>query len=202
MWILPSRGRPPNIARLLKAWEATKADTPAWLRLDDDDPALPQYAAMAIPEGWVRVVGPSGPLATLYNEVYQQAGKRPWWGFIADDVVPETPGWDRILIAVAGSDGMAAPSGGHDLNGAPHFVLGGDLVDSVGWLALPGLDRLYIDTVWRTIAEARGVLRRVPEVTLAHHHFSNGKALFDRTYRKTRKDQDRGIFEAWRKENL
>lgn len=145
------------------------------------------------------VIGLRLPFSDLYAEAYQRAPQRPWYGFIADDVVPETPGWDAALIEVAGLDGMAVPAGGHDPQGAPHFVLGGDLVREIGWLAMPGFDRLYIDTVWMDIATKRGVLRRAPEVVLSHHHFSNKLARGDETYRKHRKDQDRALYETWRK---
>lgn len=192
MWILPSRGRPHSVLRLLKAYEETEASTPVWLRLDEDDSGY----AINHPN-WEVSAGPRVPLSQIYNEAYQR--KTDWYGFIADDVVPLTKHWDRLLIAVAGRDGMSVPSGGHEPNGAPHFVLGGDLVRSMGWLCLPGLHRLYIDTVWQDIATKLGVLRRVPEVVLEHRHFSNGKALMDATYRKPNKASDRKIYEAWLK---
>ena len=198
MWVLPSRSRPRNLRRLIAAYRHTGATTPVWLRLDHDDPGLRECLALALPRPWAWTVGPRRPLSAIYAEAYQRAPQRPWWGFIADDVVPETPGWDVRLIEVAGSDGMAVPAGGHDPGGAPHFVLGGDLVREIGWLALPGLRRLYIDTVWQDIATARGALRRVPEVRLAHRHFSVGMARFDETYRKPNKPRDRALYEAWR----
>lgn len=188
MWVIPTRGRPQNISRLLEAFDKTGATTPVLLRLDDDD-------KLTYKTPWTIEIGPRLPLSNYYNEAYQKAPDTPWWGFIGDDVVPETPGWDVALIKAAGSDGMAVPKG----EGTPHFVLGGKLVQSVGWLALPGLDRLYIDTVWHDIAKKRGVLRYCPDVILRHHHFSNGKALFDQTYRKERKAQDKLIYETWRK---
>ena len=198
MWILPSRLRPNNLLRLIDAWERTGASTPVELCLDLDDSCLPQYDVMQIPSGWNLSIGWRGPLSRLYNEAYQRHPHELWYGFIADDVVPLTNGWDARLIEIAGSDGMAVPYGGHDPDGAPHFVLGGDLVRSVGWLSLPGLDRLYIDTVWQKIAESRGVLRRVPNVILEHRHFSNRKAMIDATYLKHRKQQDKSIYDNWR----
>lgn len=199
MWILPSRGRPFNVERLAKAWVKTGASTPVLLRLDRDDPSLEDYASIALPEGWRAYAGPRPTtLAEIYNSTFWRAKKGPsWWGFIGDDCVPETPGWDKALIETAGSDAMAVPAGGHDPAGAPHFVLGSDLPQNMGWLALPGLSRLYIDTVWQVIAQEKGRLKRRPDVVLKHHHFSNGLALLDSTYRKPRKTQDRAIFEAW-----
>ena len=198
MWLLPTRGRPRNLARLIEAWAG--AATPVWLRLDDNDPALVDYLLLRLPVGWEREIGHRLSLGALYNGFRSQRPALPWYGALADDVVPVTPGWDRALIEAAGADGMAVPSGGETTGGCPHFVLGGDLVRSVGWLALPGLERLYIDTVWERIAEARAVLRRCPDVRLEHRHFSNRLSLFDPTYRKPSREADRAIYEAWKKE--
>jgi len=199
MWILPSRERPHNLQRLVEACGQSGASTLVEVCLDDDDPTL-ELSTAGLPDRWHVVVGMRGPLSALYNDALQRHPREDWYGVIADDVVPLTDAWDTRLIEVAGSDGMAVPAGGHDPNGAPHFVLGGDLVRSMGWLCLPGLDRLYIDTVWQNIAETRGVLRRVPEVVLEHRHFSNGKALPDQTYRKHHKARDKFIYDNWRHE--
>lgn len=195
MWVLPSRGRPHNIERLVYLYNRTGATTPVWLRIDEDDARLPEYQALNLPLLWQLCVGPRVPLSEVYNEAFKRTCL--WWGFIADDVLPRTPFWDRELIGAAGSDGMAVPSGGHDPDGAPHFVLGYKLPISMGWLALPGLDRLYIDTVWADIAKSRKVFCRVPNVVLYHAHFSNRGALKDETYKKYNKDRDKFVYEAW-----
>jgi len=194
MWILPSRGRSQNIHRLMDAYERTGATTPVWFRLDDDDPN-PEYHH----ENWTMDTGPRLPLSEIYAEAYDKFPDSDWYGFIADDVVPITSNWDQELIDIAGHDGMAVPAGGDTTGGCPHFVLGGELVRSIGWLALPGLDRLYIDTVWKDIAEQRGVFRYMPQIILEHRHFSNGQALFDLTYRKNNKVQDKVIYESWKR---
>ena len=138
-------------------------------------------------------------LSVVYNRAYERHPSAKWFGFISDDVVPKTRHWDTQLIEFAGNNKMAYPAGGHeDYVGAPHFILGGDLVRSVGWLSLPGLNRLYIDTVWWDIAKARKSLKFVPNVVLEHRHFSNGGAFYDETYKKSGKDEDRAIYENWR----
>lgn len=167
--------------------------------MDNDDPLLAAYQTMDLPPSWAILANPRGPLSDLYNRAFAAYPSLPFYGFLADDVVPETHGFDRLLIDTAGRDGMAVPAGGETTGGVPHFVLGGDLVRSMGWLALPGLERTYIDTVWADIAQARGVLRHRPDVTLKHQHFSNGGALFDATYRKPGRHRDRATYLQWRK---
>jgi len=202
-WILPSRSRPHNIKRLVDAYLKTGASTPVLLRLDDDDPALDGYKEISYPDGWVVWKAERKTLSGYYNEVYDRTNY-DWYGFIADDVIPETDEWDRKLIEIADSDGMAVPAGAHgDINsenGSPHFVLGGDLVRETGFLCLPGLDRIYIDTVWAHIARKKGVFRHVPDVVLKHLHFSNG-APMDKTYLKSNKDKDFALFQSFKTEN-
>lgn len=200
MWVLPSRGRPHRLYYLVTACLATGMTTPVLVRADDDDPALPGYLALALPKGWDVVSAPRTGLAALYNNAFRAQPDADWYGFLADDVAPLSPEWDRVLIEASGLDGMAVPAGGETTGGTPHFVLGGNLVRSMGWLALPGLDRLYIDTAWALIAKARGVYRERPDVRLEHRHFSNGKALFDATYRKPNKVKDKEIFTNWKRQ--
>ena len=193
MWILPSRSRPQNLRRLIVAG----ITTPVYLRLDDDDPMLQGYRDIDFPLGWFFIVTKRALLSSIYNAIFMAMPDLDWYGFLADDVVPETPGWDRLLIESAGKDGLAFGDDG--INGgafATHFVVGGELVRSVGWLALHGLDRTYIDTVWNDIAVERGVRRYLPDVKLRHHHFSNRLAMMDQTYRKPTKDNDRILYKA------
>ncbi len=192
VWIIPSRGRPHNIRRLIAATVQTCATTQFFLRVDTDDPSLGGYLEIKRPPNWAIVVAGRMGLADIYNQSFEALPDLDWYGVFADDVVPETMGWDSSLIREAGKDGLAC---GDD---PTHFVVGGDLVREMGWLALPGLSRLYIDTVWHEIARERGVFRQLPDVKLVHHHFSNRKALFDKTYRKPGKAEDRAIYQTWR----
>lgn len=198
MWTVPSRARPHNLVRLVDACLRAGLTTPGVVLVDDDDPLFDAYRSIVLPPGWSLAEGPPGPLSLIYNRWFAANPGEPWYGFLADDVVPETGGFDRALVIAAGNDGMAVPAGGETTGGSPHFVIAGSLARETGWLSLPGLSRLYIDTVWADIARARGTLRFRPEITLAHHHFSNGLALFDRTYRKAASNRDRDIYTAWK----
>lgn len=177
--------------RFLEKYHETHAVSPVWLRLDSDDPSLGGYD-LDYPSNWVIEIGERKPLSDIYNEVPLTLD---YYGFIADDVVPKTPEWDVKLIELAGRDFMAVPRGAHECSDvAPHFVLGGDLVRKTGFVCLPGLHRIYIDTVWNEVAE-----KKYSDVILDHYHFSNKKALMDPTYKKPHKNIDKIIYEKWRK---
>ena len=200
MWIIPSRSRPQNIQRLVKAFNQTLATSPALLWLDNDDPFFIEYMAIDYPPMWQVVSGlRRDGLAEMYNDIFKANPDLDWYGFLADDVVPETMGWDIAMIRAAGRSGVAYADDG--INGealGTHPVIGGDLVRSVGWLALPGLKRLYIDTVWNEIGRTQGCIQYLPDVKLTHHHFSNRMALRDAIYRKPNKKEDAAIFEDWK----
>lgn len=185
MFVIPSRGRPQNIRRLIDAVEKTSSGGYRFmLMLDYDDPSLGGYPkADELPVQWERMVQDRRSLSSIYNTAFVSLPKQKWYGIFADDVEPQTQDWDKKLVEAAGSNGMAF---GDDGIGSPtHFVLGGDLVREKGWLALPGLQRLYIDTVWRDIAFSRGVLNYLPDVHLIHLHPSVGKGMMDATYKKS-----------------
>lgn len=153
---------------------------------------------MRLPPNWKLDVGARMPFSDMYNDIWARYPNEVWYGWLADDVLPETEAWEEPLIQAAGYDRMAVPLGSHDPRYSPHFVLGKNLVLSAGWLALPGLSRLYVDTAWQDIARERGVYVEV-QVVLRHLHFSNGLALRDATYRKPDAARDRAVYEAWRR---
>ena len=178
----------------MDSYTQTEASTPVLVMIDDDDPLLEAYLTIDFPAGFSFRIGKRRSLSELYNSI---SLTHDWYGFIADDVIPRTKLWDRLLIDAAGKDGMSVPE--YETEVAPHFVLGGDLVRDVGFLCLQGLDRIYIDTVWNDIAKSRGVFRET-DVILEHCHFSTG-APFDLTYKKHNKPQDKRIYEEWKNDH-
>ena len=197
MWFLPSRSRAGNVKRFFEAYRRTGAVSPGVLRIDADDAG--DYLGIELPVGWSLHIGQRMTLGEMTNEFFQLNPLAPWYGLIGDDVVPVTLGWDKTLISLAGRCGIAYPNDNHQAPQlACHMVIGGDLVREMGWLALPGLDRLYIDTVWTDIGRGRAVMVYAPGVLVEHYHFSNGKAPMDAVYKKPNAQRDALCYEAWR----
>ena len=101
--VVPSRGRPGNIARLLDAVHATaRAVTHVHVAVDDDDPELDRYRYVmeqAAQEGDKLTVGPRKGLTAWTNEIAVPAATEyPFLASLGDDMVPRTPGWDKALI--------------------------------------------------------------------------------------------------------
>lgn len=186
--IVPTRGRPQNAARLVAAFEETESlNADLVFVADYDDPELPAYHEVAprliIHGGDPGASGMTAPLnwaAGLYADIYDHVG------FMGDDHVPRTPGWDaHVLGALAGDE--------------PRVVYGNDLlqqealptaafmptrlVRALGWMAPPVLRHLYVDNFWRDLGDELGGLVYLPQVVIEHVHPAAGKTPMDAGYR-------------------
>ncbi len=204
MFILPSRGRPDNVARLIEAWHETAATAMEYkwrVRLDEDDLTLDAYYRLPWPKCWNVIIGKRISPCEAFNEAFGKCPDAGFYGLMGDDIMPRTACWDAILVSEA--SGWNVAYGDDLINGeahGTHLVVGGELIRALGWVSLPGVKRLYCDTALNHIGRSLGVLRYRPDVILEHLHFSNRKAPMDETYRKPEKREDRRIFEAWRRD--
>lgn len=184
--IVPSRGRPENIARLRDAFdETTCASTDLLVAVDDDDPKLDQYQKLR--NVWLHVgprlrIGPTiNNLAMSYYRYYDVVG------FMGDDHLPRTGGWDyRILQALhERSPGVAY---GNDLvhgEAIPTAAfLTSDIIGTLGYFVPHGMIHLFFDNYWKTLGEALGSIHYLPNVIIEHLHPIAGRAEWDETYRE------------------
>lgn len=206
--LVPTRGRPLSLTRLAVAVAHT-ADprTRVLARVDHDDPALEDYRfrAAGLPNVELHV-GIRNRFAASTNELAALVTTE-YLAVFGDDVLPETAGWDRMLIEALGghlgvsfgSDGLEAKHGA-DL--PTHVVLPTEVYDRLGWVVLPELRHLFADNVWRQLGHGLGNFQYVPEAKLTHLHPWAGLAALDQTYQEANDKQkrvlDRAAFEAWR----
>jgi len=183
MFILPSRGRPQNVARLISHYRYTDATAPVCLYVDLDDPKRHEYAVLELPPTWALIADyrvTYNPVWHINNRHFNDNPNEPWYGHINDDMVPRTYHWDQELITTAGSDYIAY---GDDMLQGKRMctfpVIGGDLVRRFGRLMFEGLN---IDSAWMLLGYKHGLLRYRPDVRLEHMHWTVGKAPFDSTY--------------------
>jgi len=183
MFILPSRGRPQNVARLIEHYRYTDAVAAVMLYLDSDDKSLTEYQTLDLPQSWgisVRDRAPYNPVWHINNSHFIAYPNEPWYGHINDDMVPRTYHWDQILIDTAGSDFIAY---GDDMLQGKRMctfpVIGGNLVRRFGRLMFDGIN---IDSAWMLLGYKYGLLRYRPDVRLEHMHWTVNKAPFDETY--------------------
>lgn len=203
---VPSRGRPHNLKRLAKVLKETcTGDYELLVRIDADDPTCSDYLKIKDAEF---TVGERIFFTLSLNELAQDALDRGFThiAILGDDVLPETIGWDKKMIAalnnklgvVYGSDGLENLHG-PDL--PTHVVMPIEMYKRLGWVGLPGSRHLFCDNAWRELGKLTQFIY-LKDVKLTHLHRWNKAAPDDQTYReannKVKRELDRKAFETWR----
>jgi hypothetical protein len=201
--IVPSRGRPQSIARLLDTVRETRRiATHVHVAVDEDDPELPRYEAVMAEvsaEGDVLETGRRKRLCAWTNEIaVRRAAEYPFLASFGDDHVPRTPGWDRALcgaIRDMGGTGFSWPWDGTSEIVPEACVVSSDIVRALGWMSLPGLEHWYHDNVWADLGRGAGCIRHLRAVAVDHVRgrtdataIGNGRSL----------EADRDAYFAWR----
>ena len=156
LWVLvPSRGRPKSVDRLVRACALTcQADTKLHFAFDDDDPDL--EASVAATAGHRYTIGPRQGLAGWTNDLARRHVDRSdaaCLASIGDDMLPVTGGWDALLVAAA-RGGFAYPNDFRRADIPEAVVIDARIVAALGWMAHPGMHHWFIDNVWADLGRA------------------------------------------------
>jgi hypothetical protein len=203
--LVPSRGRPQNIARLWQAMNATcEGETTLLVGLDADDPRREDYPGgpeYVIREhlhqvvAWINYL--SGP---LFRDGYDFVGT------IGDDNVPRTAGWDTAMMGELEQQPFAY---GNDLYPfrppgvlATHVFTRAEVIGALGYFGPPALRHSFVDDVWTAWGAAAGISFR-RDVIIEHLHFTTG-ALHDDTYARSQAVMaaDQAVYAAYCQDGL
>jgi hypothetical protein len=190
--IVPTRGRPENIDRLIWAMEATNDMqlTRLLIVVDRDDPKLgdyerlresplwPFWATMVVNYTWQKI----GPI--LNGFALSEAEKCSHVAFMGDDHVPRTFHWDRFLVeSLCDRPGVAYGDDQFQHANLPTAcVVSSSVIRALGYLCPPGLEHLYLDNFWLELGRKLGNIQYLPEVIIEHVHPLAGKAQMDVGY--------------------
>jgi hypothetical protein len=191
-YLVPTRGRPSNAMRLAQAWRETASpSTRLTFLLDDDDPELNNYLARFTHPSTDRdlfgyQVGPRRRLGGTLNHYAPIMAKHcDAIGFMGDDHLPRTPGWDTTLGRIV----AAAPGAivyGNDLiqgmNLPTAVLMDSRVVAALGFMVPPGLVHMFMDNFWRDLGRELGRLVYRPDVVIEHLHPIAGKVEWDDRY--------------------
>lgn len=197
--MVPSRGRPGKITRLIEACARTcRADTLIALGFDDDDPALMDNLRAA--DGCYTSIRKRMGLAKWTNTLAALHMDAPALASLGDDMVPVTDGWDERLIEACGRAGMAYPEDRRRNDIPEMIVMSTGIVRALGWFCLPELDHWYVDNVWSDLGRGAGCLRFLPDVVVEHRHPNVTGERGDRTYgdAAARYSADLSAYQRWR----
>lgn len=194
MWLLPSKNRPDQCREALEAFKKFGC-TPGVLWVDGDPKG---YDKIILPDGWVIKHG-SGGIGEACKWQYRVFPDREWYGWMADDMRPETIEFDLKLIYECrgvhfvfcnGGDHKSpkyAPAKGDVPDTIPSVMMwGGKLLEAVGWYFPPWLTRTCADEAWKHLAKAAGVAVYKHDVIVRHLHWLSGG-----------RDMDGVDMEAW-----
>ena len=182
--LVPSRGRPENIIRLMDAWGATTTrNTRLLVLVDDDDPKLDEY--LAIPNIDMQV-GPRLRIGGTLNAVAPiEATKCFAIGFMGDDHLPRTKGWDDRFLTML-KEAKVGVAWGNDLyhgaNLPTAVVMTSNIVTTLGYFVMPGGIHLFLDNFWLAIGRGMDSAHYFDDVIIEHIHPYFGKAEYDETY--------------------
>jgi len=205
--LVPSRGRPASVERLVRACALTcAADTVLHFGFDEDDPEL--EANIAAAAGWPRTVAPRMGLAAWTNRLarkYTAEGLPPPRALasVGDDMRPVTAGWDRMLLdKLPAGGGFCYPDDKRRDDIPEAVVISTPIVEALGWMALPQCAHWFIDNVWADLGRAAGCLVYCPDVTVEHLHpnVRPDVTRTDQTYHDAAGsfDADLAAYQSWR----
>lgn len=222
--LIPTRGRPENVRKVISAWDFTNAWDAADLVLiaDADDPEIQGYRDVVAEtehpetgESLVRLIemGTWMPMVHKLNEVARDMAEGwpgldgPYFalGFAGDDHLPQTIGWAARYLTVLhelGSGMVYGDDGYQGANLSTEWAVTADVVRELGRMVPADVEHMYCDNSIKDLFEVAGALRHLPEVRIEHMHPIVGKAETDAQYQRVNhRDQfhkDRLAYEGWR----
>lgn len=206
--VVPTRGRPQNAARLAEAFEETVLGRTTLLFVaDQDDPELPEYRGLLgaglIPRllVYADMGGGRGLNYPLNFAARRCASVYEYVGFMGDDHLPRTHGWDTEMIRELDSLSPRIVYGNDLLQGAnlPTAVfMQSRMIRTLGCMAPQVMRHLYLDNFWKELGERTGGLVYRDDVIIEHLHPVAGKAEWDERYRVVNDPEaDRHDRDAW-----
>lgn len=207
--LVPSRGRPGNVARLVEACDRTcRATTKLYFGFDLDDPQRPASEAAVPADRHGHVSGPRKGLGGWTNYLADMIGvpNAPYLASIGDDMVPVTDGWDEQLITGIEhmGGGFAYPDDGRRTDVPEAVVVSTAIVQALGWMCAPGLHHWYIDNVWRDLGTGAGCLLYCGDIHVPHLHPNVTGQPGDATYNDAAQsfNSDLAAYQRWRMRNM
>lgn len=220
--IVPTRGRPENIRKVISAWDFTNAWDHADLILvaDADDPEIQGYrdvvaltrhpdteeelVKLAIMDEWQPMVHK----LNLVADVYAQTRGYFALGFAGDDHLPQTIGWAARYLTVLRELGTGMVYGDDGYQGrklSTEWAVTSNVVRALGRMVPAPVEHMYCDNSMMDLFGEHGAkaMRHLPEVRIEHFNpYAGKKAPMDDQYKRVNgRDQyakDRRSYERWK----
>lgn len=211
--IIPTRGRPEAVDKVMNAWQDTGAfqvAEPLWL-WDADDPRAGGYMdrlihwAPMLRERRISAWMPMVHKLDLLAAEYARDGNHRHIGFAGDDHLPRTHGWAQDMAWALDwmGTGIVYPDDGYQHERlASSWAMTADIVRALGRMVPAPVEHLYCDNSIMDLGQAIGRLQYLPDVLVEHMHPVAGKVETDEQYERVNgREQyakDRPAYKAWR----
>lgn len=195
--LLPTRGRPDNVRRILdSAYRTAETDVEFCVYLDEDDRTrheTQRLLSSGCQATWVE--GPRVVLSEMWNRCWELA-RYDVAMHCGDDIVFRTSGWDQRvldeferhpdrLVFVHGDDGFQRGNIG------THGFLHRRWIETVGYFVPPYFSSDFNDLWLSEVADALDRRVYLPNVYTEHMHPAAGKGEWDRTHQERLKRHQR-----------
>lgn len=186
--LVPTRDARPSVRDLVESWKATTSGF-SDLILGIDMDQVKDYNVGKIKEEGVLVnILPRMNLCPKLN-VMSKVDKRSIIGFVGDDVVFRSKGWEEEVISwmeenhsiCYGNDLLQ----GEDL---PNNVfIDKSIIDILGAMVSPKVQHYYCDNFWKDLGLRIENIKYFPDMIFEHRHWSNEKSDKDDLYKESEK---------------
>lgn len=171
--VVPSRERPKQFLQMIKSLRNTESqDIDVSLILDSCDPMLDEYLDTCVEDVTEYLIFDRDTVTNHINNVYKRnKGRYLYYHLTNDDVIYRTQCWDEIFINRLKEfyRGVAFAEDGFQDGNLPTFpFINAEIVDSLGWLQQPTLNRYFGDTVWGVLADHETALVKCNNVLIEH----------------------------------
>lgn len=195
--VMPSRGRPHECKKALDSFLATSSQSDISILIDENDPTLSLYREFD-PFHKYLVPSPQNTITHKMNAIVRLNPPYKYYHITNDDVVYHTDGWDKIFMHLLELYGGGIIYG-NDLfqqSNLPTFpFISGEIVNKLGWIQMPNLNRYCGDLIWKVLADNARCLYYLGHVIIEHNHYLAGKSHYpvDMEIYK----QDQLVFAQW-----
>lgn len=178
LWIAPSRNRPDRLKRLIDSWNScSEGMSDLLVAIDADDRTNDNLVKEYNNVKWEINEPIFGSFLHLVNSMaIKYSNEYKYIGFIEDDVVFHTPGYESKFIQKLkelGSTGIVHAKDGIDKKKFVSLpVMDSHIIRTLGWMAPPCLKSLWADNFWRELSKRVGTYYKFEDIMIKHHHYT------------------------------
>jgi hypothetical protein len=200
--VVPTRKRPEQCKRLIESFEKTTDKAQLLFVVDGDDDS---YEGFDWHGHGVAEVNPRASLSQKLNQtvknILDDYEEIMWSG---DDHEFITDSWDVKVLEARREwgSGWLYPNSHRRSDVPESWSVSRDVVEVLGWYANPVLAHYYLDNSIAELGKRSGLIHRMPDVDIAHHHYSvNKETEYDDLYKEAEERfsvSDLQGFQQWR----